>query len=90
VRMLEVGMPDGSAFLSDPFLKISEVEKEVGLGRSTIYRHMAKGLFPQPRQLGGGLVRWPRSVILEWKDSLPVRQVSVPPAGEEVAGRRRA
>ncbi len=71
----------------DPFLKISEVEREVGLGRSTIYRHMAKGLFPQPRQLGGGLVRWPRSVILEWKESLPVRQMLRPPSGQEAEGK---
>lgn len=46
---------------SDFYLRLAEVEREVGLGRPTIYRRMREGTFPLARQLGGGSVRRPLS-----------------------------
>ena len=62
-------MPDGSVFLSDPFLKIAEVCREVGLSRSSIYRRIEQGTFPPPRRIGCGQIRWPASVIRQWKEA---------------------
>ena len=73
-------MPDGGGYapellvaaaslLEDPYLRLATVEKECGLSRSAIYRRIAAGTFPAPRQLGGGVVRWPSSVIAAWKEA---------------------
>lgn len=73
-------------FQSDPLLRLSEVEKEVGLGRSAIYRRMKVGEFPLPLQLGGGVVRWQSSDIAAWRSAKMPAVISVPPS-EVVAGR---
>jgi prophage regulatory protein len=72
-------MPDGSQFPTDPWLRLPEVEREVGITSSTIYRWMAAGKFPAPKVLCGGVVRWPLSVINAWKDAQPVAQVRKQP-----------
>jgi prophage regulatory protein len=51
-------------------LKLAEVKSEVGLGTSTIYRRMAAGTFPKPKDLGGS-VRWDADAIEAWKSDLP-------------------
>lgn len=64
--------PDGPLLPPvDPWIGISRVEAEVGLGRSTIYRRMDAGTFPVPRDLGGGVVRWVLSEIQAWKAARP-------------------
>lgn len=71
-------MPDGSGFppellpasrslASDPWLRLPQVEQEVGLTRSTIYRWIALKRFPAGVGLTGGQRRWPMSEILAWK-----------------------
>ena len=47
-------------------IRIKEVQHRVGLGRSTIYRWMAKGKFPKPVQLGGYTIAWKESDIDSW------------------------
>lgn len=47
-------------------LRRQEVESLVGLGTSTIYRRMAAGTFPKPKDLGGGVVRWVEADIEAW------------------------
>lgn len=47
-------------------IRMKEVQRRVGLGRSTIYRWMAEGRFPKPVQLGGHAVAWPESEIDTW------------------------
>ena len=77
-------MPDGSHFPPeaapsasagfsqvDFLLRMAEVEKQVGLGRSAIYRRMADGTFPEPVALGGGQVRWRQSDIRDWVQARP-------------------
>lgn len=52
-------------------LRRQEVEREVGLSRSSIYRLMDQGKFPRPVQTAERAVRWPSAVIDAWKLSLP-------------------
>jgi len=52
-------------------LRRREVEARVGLSTSAIYRRMALGTFPRPRDLGGGVVRWVESDIIAWIERLP-------------------
>jgi prophage regulatory protein len=47
-------------------LRRHEVEARCGIGRSTIYEWMARGLFPQPIRLGVRMVRWRESDIDAW------------------------
>lgn len=55
----------------DRLLPLAEVERTVGIGRSTIYRRMAEGTFPRPRQLSPHCVRWPASELAAWMAGLP-------------------
>lgn len=61
------------AVTSDRFLKLTEVMHRTSLGSSTIYRRLAAGTFPQPRQLGPACVRWMESEIDNWIVELPHR-----------------
>ena len=47
-------------------IRLKEVQSRVGLGRSTIYRWMAKGNFPKPVRLGGHAVAWVLADIDQW------------------------
>ena len=42
------------------------------LGSSTIYRRIAAGTFPKPRQLSPACVRWMESEIDIWIENLPI------------------
>jgi prophage regulatory protein len=53
-------------------LKLAEVTKATGLGRSTIYRKISEGTFPSPLQLGPGCVRWDTDHLQAWRDALSV------------------
>lgn len=57
---------------SDRLLKLRDVKARTSLGHSTIYRKMADGTFPKPRQLGPACVRWMESDIERWMEELPV------------------
>ena len=48
-----------------------EVERRCGLSRSSIYRKMRNGTFPEPIKIGARAVRWPESEIEAWISSLP-------------------
>ncbi|MEA3043015.1 MAG: prophage regulatory protein [Sphingomonadales bacterium] len=62
------------AVAEDPLLTRRQVEAECGLSRSTIYRRIAGGTFPRPKQVGPQAVRWPRSEIVGWKARQPVSE----------------
>lgn len=48
-------------------IKLPEVKHITGLGRTSIYRFMAEGKFPESVALGGGRsVGWVESEIQEW------------------------
>ncbi len=61
-------MPDAAP---DNLLRIDEVIRRCGLSQPSIYRRMATGTFPRPKDLGGNSVRWPESRITAWIGALP-------------------
>ena len=69
----------------DYLLRIAEVEKQVGLGRSAIYRRMAEETFPAPLAIGGGQVRWRQSDITQWIRNLEQAAFRAPVKGRETA-----
>lgn len=44
-------------------LRISEVKHKTGLGRSTIYENVKKGIFPKPQKPSPGVSGWRESEI---------------------------
>ncbi|HEX5362385.1 MAG TPA: AlpA family phage regulatory protein [Fluviicoccus sp.] len=54
----------------DRLLKLRDVVELTRMGKSTIYRKIAAGLFPKPVGLGGKSVRWRESDITRWMAAL--------------------
>lgn len=53
--------------LDDGFLRLPEVVRLTGLGKSTLYERVAEGRFPASEPIGGGrAVGWRRSAVREW------------------------
>ncbi len=52
-------------------IRLKQVLDLVPLSASTIYKRMGEGTFPRSQDLGGGVVCWRESDILEWLDALP-------------------
>ena len=48
------------------FLRLPEVLQMTGMGKSTIYRWMDKGIFPKQIQLGERSVVWDEQEITDW------------------------
>ena len=57
--------------MQDRLLRREEVETRCGLARSTIYRLMRDGTFPEPVKVGPRAVRWPQSEIENWLSERP-------------------
>ena len=58
----------------DRIVRIDEVTKMTGLGRTTIWRRTRDGDFPRSRRLGGSKTRavgWLRTDLQAWIDSRP-------------------
>ena len=47
-------------------LKLKEVQKMTGLGRSSIYAYVDKGIFPAQIKLGPRSVGWLEDEIIDW------------------------
>ena len=48
------------------FMRLTEVIKDTGLGRSSIYKRIAQGEFPKPVPLGGRTVGWVSDEVEAW------------------------
>lgn len=48
------------------FMRLTEVIKNTGLGRSSIYKRIAEGEFPKPVPLGGRAVGWVSDEVEAW------------------------
>ena len=57
---------------SPHMLRRDAVEAATGLSRSTIYRLMRAGQFPEPVKVGLRAVRWRESDLATWLASRPV------------------
>ena len=53
-------------------LRLSEVMRRTGLGKSSIYAGAKSGTFPSPVQIGGRAVAWHEHAIDAWIDARPV------------------
>ena len=51
---------------SDRLLRLPEVICMVGISKNSIYRYMAKGLFPRSLKIGPNAVAWRLSDIQAW------------------------
>ena len=51
--------------------RLQEVKKVTGLGRTSIYRKMADGTFPQGVKLGARATGWRVSEVEAWVAGLP-------------------
>ena len=56
---------------SERLLRRSEVESRTGFSRTSIYRLMRAGQFPEPLKVGPRAVRWRESEILKWLAERP-------------------
>ncbi len=68
------GAPSGATPLVMPvaFLRLGDVMRVTGLGRSTVYRLMAERRFPPPCRLGRRAVGWRSSDFSQWSAARPV------------------
>ena len=57
---------------ADRLLRRREVERMTGLQKSSLYRMMRRGQFPEPVRLGTHAVRWRLSEITRWIETRPV------------------
>lgn len=48
-------------------ISMKEVERTVGLKKSSIYARIKNGEFPKQKKLGSHAARWVRGEIEEWK-----------------------
>ena len=64
---------------TDRLLHLSEVLSRTALGRSSIYRMMRDGSFPEPLKVGVRPVRWRESEIEGWLAARPRAAGDGPP-----------
>ena len=48
-----------------------QLEKILGVRRSTIYKWMSNGTLPKPIKISPGCVRWRRAELVQWINSRP-------------------
>ena len=63
--------PGEEMTMDDRLLRCRQVEEITGLSRSSIYRLMPMGEFPQRVKVGPAAVRWRESDITAWVESRP-------------------
>lgn len=56
--------------ISERFVKLDEVKRRVGLGKSMIYRLIQEGKFPAPYKLSPFASRWSNQEIVAWIDEV--------------------
>ena len=52
------------------FLRLPDVKKIVGFGKTTIYEKIKTGAFPEPVQIGARMVAWDEADIAAWQNQL--------------------
>ncbi len=74
--MIDAANDPGSTTEPKPLrlLRLDEVIKRVGLGKSAIYSRIRAKAFPGPVQLGGGSVAWVEAEVDGWIASLIVER----------------
>ena len=55
--------------MNNRMLRPPEVMERTGLSRTTIWRKVKDGSFPQPLVLGKNSIGWPAQIITDWLES---------------------
>lgn len=55
---------------ADRFVRLDEVKRRVGLGKSMIYQLVKDGKFPAPYKLSPAAARWSNREITAWIDDV--------------------
>ena len=63
----------------DGLLDIKEVRARIRCSRSSIYKKLKEGTFPQPVKIGARAVRWWESEIEAWRATRPRASENTPP-----------
>lgn len=63
----EVPRPPGATAVPGALLSLGSVCARLSVSRPTIYRWIAKGLFPRPVHIGQNMVRWPVAAVDAWQ-----------------------
>lgn len=63
-------MMNDPGITSDRFIKLDEVKRRVGLGKSMIYRLISEGKFPAPYKVSPFASRWSDREITAWIDDV--------------------
>ena len=50
------------------YIRFKELRKLIPLGRTTIWRMMREGRFPQSRRIGRAAMAWVENEIVEWME----------------------
>lgn len=64
--------------MSHVFLRLREVQKRTGKGKTTIYKEIKSGKFPKQFPNGEGTVVWLESEILHWQETKIKERVNNP------------
>ncbi|WP_374593023.1 helix-turn-helix transcriptional regulator [Sphingosinicella sp.] len=59
------------AEMTAKILRRTEVERVIGLSRSTIYKAMTENTFPKPIRIGKRAVGWRQADIMNWLETRP-------------------
>ena len=62
----------------DRFLPLAEVLSLTTLSRSTIWRLVSRGQFPQPTRLSSNRVGWRQAAVLAWMNQPPAAEIHAP------------
>jgi predicted DNA-binding transcriptional regulator AlpA len=81
--------PKGAGDLPFKFYRIDDVEQITSMGRSQIFEHIERGMFPRPIRLmaGGTTLAWLDEDLWKWRESR-LASVDDPPP-EDVAALER-
>lgn len=67
-----IGIHEEVMTMQDRLLRRRQVEEITGMSRSSIYKMMQEGTFPQAVRIGPSAVRWKASDMEAWVESRPV------------------
>ncbi|WP_255308926.1 helix-turn-helix transcriptional regulator [Sphingobium fuliginis] len=55
---------------ADRFVRIDEVKRRVGLGKTMIYQLIQDGKFPAPYKISPAAARWSEREVMAWIDDV--------------------
>jgi prophage regulatory protein len=73
MNIVSSGISNKGEMMNTPrrFLRMPDVIRLVGIGRTVIYERIKKGTFPPPVQIGARAVAWDEEDLANWQKSLP-------------------